>query len=885
MSRMYSKTSREPIVNALVVVILLGAGTSLIWALRRSYPRTGPTTIPDSGVRMTPRSGLDIAAGLTLTFLTLLSACSGAAEDESTEEQISVATSPTSAPRVPFAFVENRGQWGDDASFVATLGGVRVVVGQQGFDLRGSADELPIVLRFPGAKEGVEIRGEEPLQGKFNYFLGSDSDHWRTAVRAYESVRYLGLYPGVDLRLRKSDGRLEYDLLLERGARLDGIELRCEGARSLSVDPTGALVVAFEGGEIQHLPPISWEETSSGSPRPVRVSYRILSRNSFGFVADDRDENNPMVIDPGLDWASYLGGSAYEFAYAVAYEPSGAVTVVGETASAEFPVSPGSFDPTYNGVGAPTIDVFVTRMDPNGSMVYSTYLGGSTGDKPYDLATDGSGAVTVTGNTTSSNFPTTTGAYDRTLGGGSDAFVTRLSADGSSLLYSTLLGGSDGDVANGIDLDQQGNAIVAGVTSSGNFPVTPGALQSSASGSSDAFVAKLNSSGTGLLYSTFLGGSSGDVGKDVAVGGSGQITVVGVTSSSDFPTSPSAFDGTPSGTSDAFVTRLNASLSDIVYSTLLGGSKGDVAEALVLEGSGAAIVAGVTSSTDFPKTPDAYGSNLQGSSDTFVTKVALDGASLVYSVLIGGTKGDVGKGVALDQSGAVLVGGQTSSGDFPTTPGAFDNTAGGSADGFLLQLSADGGELLYSSYVGGSRSDGGEGLAAMGEATAMLVGVTNSSDFPATPGAIGTSISGNSDGFAAQLEVRVCGVDVYGTSTPACSDAIEADAVLCPEAGDPEFAVVCTNAPPLAVGAMVLGLGKDETGTPIAGITAYIDLEAPLITVSQGSDASGVSVAQIPLTLVGPGVNFCVQFVWLNTDSCGGLDTLSASNALALTVQ
>lgn len=825
------------------------------------------------------------ALRFSIAFLVAsLSACTGALQEEQAKGRRT--SSPSrGAYQIPFAFVENRGQWKPEARFAATLGGVNVLVGRQGFELRTPARdaEPPILMRFTDADDHVEIRGEKPLSATFNYFLGSNSTEWQIGVPAYEAVRYEGIYPGVDLRLRKAGGRLEYDLLLDRGAPLDGIEICCDGARTLTVDRTGALVVAFDGGEIRHLPPISWEEAPDGSRRPLRVAYRILSADSFGFVAENRNADHLLVIDPGLDWASYLGGSSFDFILDAALDASGAVTVVGETSASDFPATNGAYDTTYNGSGPPTSDVFVARFDATGSaLIYATYLGGTSGDKPYGVAVDGQGTATVVGNC-GSGFPTTAGAWDTTLSGSSDAFVSRLTPNGTSLVFSSYLGGGSGDVANAVALGSDDEPVVVGVTSSSDFFVSPGAFDSGASGQSDVFVTRFNSTGSGLVYSSRLGGNDGDVGTAVDVLPAGDPVVVGVTSSTDFPTTAGAFDASLGGRSDAFAARLNASGTALVYATLLGGSKGDVAEAVAVEGSGAAVVAGVTSSSDFSVVGGGLDAGGGGASDAFAAKLRPDGTGLIFSSLVGGSRGDVPKGVLLDKSGAIVVAGQTSSTNFPTTPGAYDSSAGGSADAFVYQLSPDGSSLLYSSYYGGSGSDGGEGLTGDGAALAVVVGVAGSGDLP-TPGGFDGSLSGSGDGFVAALDIAACGFETYGLSTPACSGNIAIGVTSCPTSGNADFGVASTNSPPLAAGALVFGAGADLPGTAMLGILVHLDLDLPIIALPTMSDSSGMAKVTIPLSSIPPGRRGYFQYVWINTPECPALDPFSASNGLAVVV-
>ncbi len=307
---------------------------------------------------------------------------------------------------------------------------------------------------------------------------------------------------------------------------------------------------------------------------------------------------------------------------------------------------------------------------------YSTYLGGSGTDAAYGIAVDPSGNAYVAGLTFSTNFPTSN-AFQSSYGGGTyDGFVTKLSADGSTLLYSTYLGGSGEDIAYAIAVDSSGDAYVTGGTKSTNFPTTSNAFQGSLAGTVNVFVTKLAADGSSLVYSTYLGGNGKDSGNGIAVDPSGNAYVTGYTGSTNFPTTPSAFQGSLPGGQDPFVTKLSADGSSLVYSTYLGGGFLDKGQAIAVDSSGNAYVTGATTSTDFPTTPSAFQGSLGSSSlysNAFVTKLAADGSSLVYSTYLGGGGPDLGYGIAVDPSGDAYVTGSAESVNFPTTPNAFQS--------------------------------------------------------------------------------------------------------------------------------------------------------------------------------------------------------------------
>jgi hypothetical protein len=387
--------------------------------------------------------------------------------------------------------------------------------------------------------------------------------------------------------------------------------------------------------------------------------------------------------------------------------------VTGYTFSTDFPTTPGAFQSTFPGGG---INVFVTKLDPTGSApLYSTYLGGNGEEEGIGIAVDSSSNAYVTGYTTSTNFPTTPGAFQATLGGGRDAFVTKFNPTGSApLVYSTYLGGNGDDQGYGIAVDASGSAYVTGYTFSTDFPTTPGAFQSTFPGGGiNVFVTKLDPTGSAPLYSTYLGGSGDDTGRGIAVDSSGNAYVTGITTSTNFPTTPGAFQTTKSGCSfctNVFVMKLNPiGSAPLVYSTYLGGSGNNQGYGIVVDTLGNAYVTGYTTSTNFPTTPGAFQTAYAGGGlgNAFVTKLNPTGsAPLVYSTYLGGNGDDQGYGIAVDTLGTAYVTGATRSTNFPTTPGAFQTAFGGkSYYAFVTKLNPTGSVLAYSTYLGGSGED------------------------------------------------------------------------------------------------------------------------------------------------------------------------------------
>ncbi len=425
-----------------------------------------------------------------------------------------------------------------------------------------------------------------------------------------------------------------------------------------------------------------------------------LLQTTFGGSANvDAFVSKVNAAGSALAYSTYLGGSNDDTGRGIAVDAAGNAYVVGHTSSSNFPVTPGAFQTTFsiNGVRG-----FVSKLNAAGSaLVYSTYLGGSSSGHGADagtgIAVDAAGNAYVTGGTSSLDFPTTPGAFQTVYGGNDDAFVSKLNATGSALVYSTYLGGSDGEGGSDIAVDAAGNAYVTGYTYSSNFPTTPGAFQTAYGGNVDAFVSKLNASGSALVYFTYLGGSNDDTGRGIAVDAAGNAYVTGDAESANFPTTAGAFQSTFSGGGifsfgDAFVSKLHATGSALVYSTYLGGSEADEGVGIAIDASGNAYVTGVTSSSNFPITADAFQATFGGIYDAFVTKLNGAGSDLVYSTYLGrsGNEGGFGPGggIAVDAIRNAYVTGNTTSADFPTTQGAFKTSfSGGFSDVFVSKLS------------------------------------------------------------------------------------------------------------------------------------------------------------------------------------------------------
>ncbi len=638
-------------------------------------------------------------------------------------------------------------------------------------------------LRLENGNRLAEFEGMEKAVGKSNYFIGNDSSKWHTNIPNYTKVKMKDVYPGVDMVYYGNQRKLEYDFEVKPGADPSAINLSYEGAKNAEVDGQGNLIFHMEKGDVAFKAPVAYQKKMKNGEwtienEKIEGRYSLKADGKIGFKIGNYDKTLPLVIDPQLDYSTYLGGNIENEGSGIVVNGSGNAYVTGWSMG-DFPTTSGAFQTALDG----GMDAFVAEISADGSaLVYATYLGGSGGAQGNGIALDGSGNAYVVGSA-GANFPTTNGAYQpayQSLYSQLNAFVTKLNTSGSALVYSTYLGGSgesnQGDVGTGVAVDGSGNAYVSGHTFSPNFPTTGGAYQTALGVSGDIFITKLNASGSNLIYSTLLGANGGGVCNGIAVDGSGNAYVTGWVDDIDYPITSGAYQTDFGGGGiDAFLTEFNATGSSLVYSTYLGGSEDTLGNGIAVDSSGNAYVTGYTGE-GFPTNSGAFQTAYGGNTDVFVVKLnpAGDGASdLIYSTYLGGNGDDQGNAIAVDGLGDAYVTGFTNSTDFPTTSGAFQTSfqtsAGdihGNTNAFMTELNPSGSFLIYSSYLGGSGDvyggDLANGIALDGLGNVYVTGETESSDFPTTNGAFQTSNGGASvDGFVTKFDVS----DFY-TPTP-----------------------------------------------------------------------------------------------------------------------
>ncbi|MBN8201461.1 SBBP repeat-containing protein [Bacillus sp. NTK034] len=587
-------------------------------------------------------------------------------------------------------------------------------------------------FRFLFANKGVTPIGRGKMQGKVNYFKGNDPAKWHTNIPLFQEIVYSDLWPGIDLVFRGEKGQIKYEFWVQPGANVEDIRFTYDGAIKLSLNEKGNLLIDTAFGQVIDECPVSVQEKNNKQVS-VQSSFKLETDDQDEFVigfkmGEEYDIHYPLIIDPGIIYSSYLGGAGQDRGVSIDVDDSGNAYVTGFTFSPTgFPFNVNAFQPTFGGAN----DAFITKVDPDGILVYSSYLGGNGSENGLSIASDNAGNAYVTGFTSSptGTFPTLN-AFQPAFGGGGtfgDAFITKVDPDGM-IVYSSYLGGTGSDRGSSIAVDQNGNAYVTGQTASptGTFPIM-NAFQPTFGGgfTGDAFVTKVGPAGS-LIYSSYLGGTGADEGNSIAADDSGNAYITGATTSptGTFPTI-NAFQPAFGGVADAFVTKVNPT-GGVIYSSYLGGSGNDQSPCIAVDTTGNAYVTGFTSSpTGFPFNVNAFQPIFGGVLDAFITRVDPNGM-LIYSSYLGGTDNDRGNKIAVDSTGNAYVTGLTqSSTGFPTMNAFQPQYGGGFADAFISKVNPAG-MLIYSSYLGGTGNDQASSVAVDSYGYAYVTGGTSS---------------------------------------------------------------------------------------------------------------------------------------------------------------
>ena len=794
---------------------------------------------------------------------------------------------------LPLAFEANEGQAAPDANFVARGPGYQILLAADGagieipkieaspapsraaarlLDSSGVLDSsktfqrrkqawAEVKMTLVGANDAAQVTSQDLLQAKTNYFIGDDPAYWRTGIPNFGKVRYTGVYPGIDLIYYGNRRQLEYDFAASPGSDPHQITLRisADGSpASVKLNSRGDLVVKSSSGSLLFHKPVAYQLDPAGRKHYVTAAYSLA--------------NHPTAILPPQSMIGFTIG---------AYDRSRMLII-----------------------------------DP--SLSYSTYLGGTGGDVATAITIDSAGDAYVVGATNSTDFPVSTSPYQKTTGGGSDAFVTEFKPDGGQLVFSTYLGGNAFDKANGVAVDSSGNVYVVGYTASPDFPTTKGAFQTTYGGNGNAFVVKLASGGSSLTYSTYFGGSGGDFGLGIVIDSAGDAYITGSTGSTNFPVAQ-AFQGTLGGGSDAFVAEVKPDGSAPVFSSYLGGAGADSGQGIALDSSGNIYVTGFTYSTNFPVASPLQAENA-GGSDAFVTKLRPSGAGIIYSGYLGGSANDRGYAIAVDSGGNVYVSGDTFSSNFPTTPAPgpapFQAANGGGDDAFVAKLNAAGNALDYSTYLGGAGADQAFGIALDGAGDAYVTGYTLSSNFPTENPLDGTfgggtcNISSCADAFVTEVNPQggalvystylggsgadfgqAVAVDSTGnayvtgstasTNFPAIGGAFQSAFTGTSSAGNAFVAKVSpANAPALSISPQTIAFGNEGVGYPSAATVVTLANEG-----TQPLDISGITASaqfeetnNCPPTLAAGGASCTVNVTFTPTAVASATGTLTVND-------
>jgi hypothetical protein len=623
--------------------------------------------------------------------------------------------------KLPLAFVANAGQTDESVRYMAREAGKSFYFTPRKavLDFHRAQHGLALELRFKGANPHPEIVAERPAAGHFNFIVGSQR---QTNLATYEQLRYKQLWPGIDMVFRGQGGQFKYEFLVRPGANPSDIRLAYVGADSLTLAGNGSLAIATPLGTLHDAVPRSFQ-----GDRRVSSSYAV-SGSTYGFAIGSYDRSRPLVIDPGLLYSTYLGGTDEDTSETLDVDAAGNAYVTGQTLSASFPTTPGAYDTVLGGA----YDVYVTKLDSAGALIYATYLGGS-GDEYYPkLAVSTAGNVYIAGATTSNDYPTTPGAFDPTHDPG-DYFVTKLNAAGTGLLYSTNFQAE----VTGVALAPDGGLYLGAIVAGPRAFVSPSAADATIN-AQEGLLVKLNPSGNTVDWATYIGGQGDDLITRVVADASGSVYATGETRSMEgFPLTPGAYDTTNEG-GNVFVSKVTPDGTAFSYSTLLGTGLSSQANAIDVDSSGHAYVTGLA---QVPATPGSYG-DWNG---TFTTKLNSTGTGVVFSARV------YGNDLAVDASGAVYIVGLTDNDGPIATPGAFDSTRDGN-DAYVLKLNPSATGLAYGTYFGGSGTDIGTAIEAAGGGAFIIAGYTNSTDLPTTPGSHDSSFNGVYDGFVAKLQ-------------------------------------------------------------------------------------------------------------------------------------
>lgn len=616
------------------------------------------------------------------------------------------------------------------------------------------ANGVTLKISFIDPNSEIKLEPFEKEKGKINYFIGKDPSKWHTNLSAYAKLYYHNIWDGIDLMLFGNDEGLKFHWLVAPGADPSLIRLHYDGVENLSLNKNGDLVITHALGTISEPAPIAWQDNEDVACR----FFLDTENHEYGFLLGEYSAEKQLTIDPFMIYSTFLGGTSGDSIEGISADSSGNAYVTGYTTSTNFPVTPGAFQTVYDSSTA----AFISKFSPNGkTLIFSTFISGDTigrVTRAFALAVNDSGNAFITGNTNDPNFPTTPGAFQYGLSTHGGAFVLKLAEDGSSLVYSAAMrGNGTGNSGTVICLDNDENPYIAGTTTASNLPASSGAFQTALYNNNPGFVAKFSANGENLIYCTYLGGVNVLIAETmingIGLNTQGDVYVNGYTTAEDFPTTIGAYQTTrPLNYTVGFVTKLSPELSSLIYSTFLTGSLGSVCDGIKIDANDYAYVTGVTTSSDFPVTIDAFQTVLQEGASCFVSKISPDGSALEYSSFLGGLS--EGTGITIDQQGRAYVVGNTTSPNFPITPTLYPSEYIGPSV-FVTVFSADGSSLELSVLFSCTGPSSISTCLVLGPGGNVFVaGRTSCSDFPVTAGAYQTLFGGgDNDGFIIRFQV------------------------------------------------------------------------------------------------------------------------------------
>jgi hypothetical protein len=790
--------------------------------------------------------------------------------------------------KLPLTFEPNLGQSAAQVKFISRGQGYRAYLTTDGMvlSLRSTAGvnvssrgktflkkPTPIEIHLLGALPNPAAVGEDPQSGRVNYFIGRDPRKWHTNIPIYGRVRYKNVYPGIDLVYYGNNQKLEYDFAVAPNADPENIQLEIKGASTIRIDAEGSLILKTEAGEFYFQVPVAYQQ-DEGRRVPVAGSYSVTNANRVQFHLANYDSRKPLVIDPVLLYSTYLGGSGSEDPSGIAVDVAGNVYVAGSTDSSDFPLA------TVGALQAGNTNAYIAKLDPNGSqLIYADYLGGSSEDYGLALALDGSDNVYVTGCTASNDFPIVH-PFQATLPGWCSAFLSKISSDGSSLLYSTYFGGNASDFPRSVAIDPLGNMIIAGDTASTNIPVAS-AFQASAlpneGGMSGeyGFLTKFTADGSSLVYSTYFAGNSNiplncggtscwvqpySAIASLALDSAGNTYVTGYTNTYNFPVSQGSYLSTNTSPTDnivGFVSRFSPG-GTLDYSTYFYGGSFTNPRAIAVDSGGSAYITGYAlADSAFPVTSasicDLAVLGWQCNS-AFVTKFDNLGANIVYSTFLGPNNEATPEGIALDANNDAYIVGFTPSSSFSTVNGMESYNNG--HDVLLVEIDPSGTTQLFATYLGGSGDDwpATGGLALDSSGNIYIAGVTDSTDLPVTPSAFQGTPGGNQDSFIMKIGPQSAGGVTLNASTLEFQPQ---------EVGSSSVAqnVLLQNigSAPLSINSMIVNGDFSETDT--CGGTVSAGGGSCTISVLFAPTASGSRIGSVAIQDDGPGSPHVISLI------------------------